>query len=271
MRQIGQKIQEAREEKGLTLEELSLRSRIAKKQLQALEKGDFTVFAGEVYLKGAIRVVAAEIGLDPQPLLDLYSSLGREADNENRPDIRAARQKTGEHESKKFPAVKKRLHPGDLLIIILSIILLAGLYWAYTEYWPKERPEVLPPVQQDENGPEIPPETEEEPEAPPPPPAEAVRVERDAGSPGVVYIVHNADMLEIDLTFAGRCWIEARADGQIVRSGEFTANQAEKITADREINLRIGAPRNLRLRVNGVDTALPDTAFAFTMTIRLIQ
>ena len=75
MQEIGQVLRQAREERGMTLEQVSSRTMIAKKYLRALEEGNFEIFPGEVYLKGALRKYAAELGLNQEGLVSRYGSV----------------------------------------------------------------------------------------------------------------------------------------------------------------------------------------------------
>ena len=46
--------------------------------MTALETEQFALFPGEVYLKGALRKYAAELGLDAQALVDSYNEAAAE-------------------------------------------------------------------------------------------------------------------------------------------------------------------------------------------------
>lgn len=72
MDELGQILREARENKGLTLEEVQAETRIHARFLTALEKGDYTALPTPVHVRGFLRNYARFLGLDPQPLLDRY-------------------------------------------------------------------------------------------------------------------------------------------------------------------------------------------------------
>jgi cytoskeleton protein RodZ len=69
---IGDTLRVAREEQGRTLEDAARTLRVRTDYLRALEDERFDVFGGDIYAKGFLRNYAAELGLDPQPLLDTY-------------------------------------------------------------------------------------------------------------------------------------------------------------------------------------------------------
>jgi cytoskeletal protein RodZ len=72
MDEIGHILREARENKGLTLEEVQDRTRINVRYLAALEDGRYDALPTSVHARGFLRNYARFLGLDPQPLLDRY-------------------------------------------------------------------------------------------------------------------------------------------------------------------------------------------------------
>lgn len=74
MDELGQILREARENKGLTLEEVQAETRIHARFLTALEKGDYAVLPTPVHVRGFLRNYARFLGLDPQPLLARYQN-----------------------------------------------------------------------------------------------------------------------------------------------------------------------------------------------------
>jgi cytoskeletal protein RodZ len=92
MDEIGHILREARENKGLTLEQVQERTRISVRYLSALESGRYDAVPTPVNARGFLRNYARFLGLDPQPLLDRFQALqGRDipipgADHEITPD-----------------------------------------------------------------------------------------------------------------------------------------------------------------------------------------
>ncbi len=75
MDEIGHILREARENKGLTLEQVQERTRISVRYLSALESGRYEVIPTPVNARGFLRNYARFLGLDPQPLLDRFQAL----------------------------------------------------------------------------------------------------------------------------------------------------------------------------------------------------
>lgn len=93
MDEIGHILREARENKGLTLEDVQANTRINVRYLTALESGQYNALPTPVHVRGFLRNYARFLGLDPQPLLDRYlavqgqdSRLAARSDQEITPD-----------------------------------------------------------------------------------------------------------------------------------------------------------------------------------------
>lgn len=66
---IGETLREAREQRGLSLDEAAEETRIRATVLAAIEQERFDQLGGDVYTRGFIRSYAKCLGLDPEPLL----------------------------------------------------------------------------------------------------------------------------------------------------------------------------------------------------------
>jgi cytoskeleton protein RodZ len=72
MDELGHILREARETKGLTLNEVQEQTRINSRFLEALEMGDYIRLPTPVHVRGFLRNYARFLGLDPGPLLERY-------------------------------------------------------------------------------------------------------------------------------------------------------------------------------------------------------
>ena len=69
---IGQKLETARQAKGVSVSEAGRATKILSKFIEAMEADDFGVLSAPVYAKSFIRMYAKYLGLDAMPLLDEY-------------------------------------------------------------------------------------------------------------------------------------------------------------------------------------------------------
>jgi cytoskeletal protein RodZ len=70
---VGSALRRAREVRGLSLDEAARDTRLRTDQLDALERGDFDVLPGEVYVRASLRTYASYLGLDPDKVTDVYA------------------------------------------------------------------------------------------------------------------------------------------------------------------------------------------------------
>ena len=73
---FAQQLKTAREEASLSLEQISAKSRIDIKFLQAIEEGNYEVLP-EVYIKAFIKQYAVQVGLDPDETIANYEAAKR--------------------------------------------------------------------------------------------------------------------------------------------------------------------------------------------------
>jgi len=74
---IGQALAEARHRAGLTVAEVSERTRIREKIIRAIENDDYSACGGDFYARGNIRAIAKIVGTDSEPLIREYDARHR--------------------------------------------------------------------------------------------------------------------------------------------------------------------------------------------------
>lgn len=74
-RAIGELLLRARIERGLTAREVGEATRITPETLRRVEAGAFAQCGGDIYARGHIRAYAQAVGVDPDPLLEMYGTV----------------------------------------------------------------------------------------------------------------------------------------------------------------------------------------------------
>jgi hypothetical protein len=69
---IGGALAEARSESGLSVDQVSERTRIRATIIRAIERDDYAMCGGDFYARGHIRAIARVVGTDPAPLIQQY-------------------------------------------------------------------------------------------------------------------------------------------------------------------------------------------------------
>ncbi len=76
---IGATLAAARRRAGLTVSEVSHRTRVTEPIIQGIEQDDYAACGGDFYARGHIRAIARAVGEDPVPLIDEFDSTWRSA------------------------------------------------------------------------------------------------------------------------------------------------------------------------------------------------
>ena len=158
MESLGEQLRKKREEKNLSLEELSYTTRISVKNLEAIENDDYDSSPlPSVYIKGFIRSYCRQVGADETEVLRVYKEV-RASKKTETPQI--------------HQALRKTRHRNKVVILLIVIAGLLGvlIYTFYTgcpfpenpiaEFAKKKtKPKVQAPIPQEvpSSQPELPP------------------------------------------------------------------------------------------------------------------
>ncbi len=77
---IGETLAEARQQAGLTIAQVSERTRIREAIIRGIEDDDYSACGGDFYARGNIRSIAKVVGADSEPLIREYDALHRAPD-----------------------------------------------------------------------------------------------------------------------------------------------------------------------------------------------
>src|SRR5258708_38499067 len=69
---IGETLATQREDAGLTVAEVSARTRIRETIIRAIEREDYSLCGGNFYARGYIRSIGRVLGIDPEQLVREY-------------------------------------------------------------------------------------------------------------------------------------------------------------------------------------------------------
>ncbi len=84
MKSPGKLLREAREERGLTLEDVAAMTRIPKGMLDHLESDRFEEYVADVFARGHLRNFANELGIDADEVLQAYEHHTGKRDRDKR-------------------------------------------------------------------------------------------------------------------------------------------------------------------------------------------
>lgn len=143
MKEIGEKLKQTREEKGVTVEEAAEDLNLRVSQIENIEEGNLKVFKDVFYLKCFIRDYAKYLGLDEEKIIDEFNEYFFEETSKIpiKEIEKASKEKQKEKEQEKgavspYTIDEKKKSKAIPIIIGLIIALLVFLigYIVYTEY-----------------------------------------------------------------------------------------------------------------------------------------
>jgi hypothetical protein len=70
---VGEALANARSQAGLTVDELSERTRIRKTVIRCIEHDDYDACGGDLFVRGYVRAIADAVGIDARPLISEYN------------------------------------------------------------------------------------------------------------------------------------------------------------------------------------------------------
>jgi len=260
MGDLAARLRQARETKGITLEQAEEVTHIRRSLLFALEEGRYQDLPGDVYGRGLVRNYARYLGLDPQLASQEFVELSG-----GRPEM-VVPQMLSE------PLAPPRAYGGWLLALgLLAVALVAGWY-IYSTYisggsplprlWfqPAPSPEATPPLETAEaEGPQetrtAEPTAEGEPEAvvEPTPEPTWTRIELPTPRPAQLPSPTPETGVLVQAFVEADTYVEVTLDGESAYIGILGPGETAEWRADEQVTLRVGNAGGIRLVVNGYD------------------
>src|SRR5699024_2850276 len=127
---IGQRLKEAREEKGITLEYLQETTKIQKRYLAAIEEENFQILPGKFYAKAFIKEYANAVGLDADELIASFEDSPPDEEAEEPTEYTRIKQSRADYQEPRNTA--SILPKITVILLILAIIILAWVFYQKT-------------------------------------------------------------------------------------------------------------------------------------------
>jgi cytoskeletal protein RodZ len=221
---IGDTLAEARRQSGLTVTQVSERTRIRETIIRGIEQSDFSACGGDFYARGHIRSIAAVVGLDPAPLIQEY-------DEEHGPPAAIRAADVFEPAAPLRIKERRSLNWSVAMILALLVVIGYGVYHfvaAGSGGSGTKAAAVAPRATTTHSA--APKPTTAAPSPTPTVPSDVV----------------------IQLTAVEDCWVFLTNDkGDTIYSGVVPAGSTQSWKETQAVNLRLGNPEGVVLEING--------------------
>lgn len=244
---FGETLRRRREQRGLSLNDVAVRTRVRKAYLQALEEENLAALPGSAYAIGFLRIYARYLDLAAEPLVAALTG-------KSMPDGERRALPGGEG-SVAVPA--RRARRPKLMPVLVALLLLALAGGGYLFYLQGQSgvpveitpaaPVVEPPV------PPVPVPTAPQTQTPAPAPADAA-----SPAPETVLPVIPPEGAIVRVVAAGAGVVKVTLDGQDSRDYQLQPEQKLNWKVGKQLLLELSAPSLLRCWVNDQEVALAE-------------
>lgn len=269
---FGDRLRREREMRGITLDEISESTKIARRHLEALEKEQFDQLPGGVFNKGFVKAYARFLGLDEDQAVADYAAVANE---KTEPEDKFPLE-IHEKPDEKLKKPKRSLLPAAFVAAALVGILVGYVIWAKSRPHTSETTHALQqssPAVQTETPTQASTTQPSTPQASTPAavssgaaataapvaatPAPSQRAERGAAPPPQQQSGNDAATVKPEKTFSVSIkakedsWVSIVADGKSVMQRVLNADKHKKIKAGKSLVLRTGNAGGIEVSFNG--------------------
>jgi cytoskeletal protein RodZ len=237
---IGEQLAQARHRAGLTVAEISKRTRIRETIIRGVEQDSYSGCGGDFYARGFIRAIARAVGIDPEPLI-------REYDAAHSAQPAAAGADRYEHITRVRLQRRRRLNVTAMLALALAIAVGVAGYQliSASEHAPGGGGEKAANVASGRHHAVLP--------ATPSP----------SSAPSAHEVV-------IRLAATEDCWVEfTTASGGYLLQSYVSAGTSRRWTFRQAVDMQLGNPGGVALRVNGKNPLPPGISHPITLRLGL--
>lgn len=229
----GADLRHAREQRGLSLDELSRRTKISLKILESLEANQLDKLPEPIFVRGFLRAYAREVGLNPEETVQRYLTQfpprGEAAERATATPSPFEPGGAVERETDVLAAGTRDWRARGVLIAALVVIAgYAMIHWRASgpsQPVPAAAPATVAPH------PEV----------------------GTSGSNTSAPIATATDVLKLTVHVRGLCWVSATVDGSQVVHRLMPAGETYSVGVHEDAVLRVGDPAAFTFTINGAE------------------
>jgi cytoskeleton protein RodZ len=232
---VGLELRQARERRGIPLQQISDTTKISLRVLQAIELSNESRLPAMVFTRSFVKTYATLVGLDPADTTRRYlEQFAPPAAPEPPESVRESIPDTPLHPEPTIRRIarvlKGRFGTATVLLLtaVTTLMLLVKNYKPATQ--DTTRKAAPPPVSAAGTVPAVAHQTE------------------PVGTAGTT---HDPDVLRLAIAPTGPCWVQATVDGHAVLAKLLAAGERREVEARGNLTLRVGDPSAFAFTING--------------------
>jgi cytoskeleton protein RodZ len=247
---FGARLKREREQRKITLDDISLATKIGTRFLAALEEEHFDQLPGGIFNKGFVRAYARHLGIDEnQAIADFVAASAPtvpERPPEDTPVLAAMAVRVPESNK------KSRGNDGIPWGIVAIVLLISACGFALWGFHSREKPASGVAVPQPVRSEPTPPASPESVGAasPAPPAGSSAGTPEEAATPAAGAVT-NAGAFTVLIRAREDSWVSITADGQPVMQDTLTSAAEKSVQAHNQIVIKTGNVGALDISFNG--------------------
>ncbi|MDR4218006.1 helix-turn-helix domain-containing protein [Priestia megaterium] len=132
MTELGQRLRQERESKGLSLEDLQKLTKIQKRYLLGIEEGNYEVMPGKFYVRAFIKQYCEAIGLDTDAIFEEYKSDIPSTQTEDMPQ-QLSRVRSRKEIPQHTKGVSKAYDYLPTVLVVAGVVVIGIIIWVIAQ------------------------------------------------------------------------------------------------------------------------------------------
>src|SRR5581483_8222918 len=239
---LGEELKRRREERGLTLRQISDTTRINMRFLQAIEADNYRVLPGAMFNRRFVAALAKQVGMNEDEAVRWYVE-----QEQAHPD-----DDSGSYIPPSSNAITLAKEPKSSRgwVVVVVILLLAGLGYGGWKTWPSLRSQFSTSGRKSEPAAKPAQQPSKAANQPTPQPNQQPAPQTQTQSSQQSAVTDGQLKVEIKV-INEQCWIRAKVDNEPSHDLTLKTGEVKEFDPKDKLELSIGETKNIELRING--------------------
>ncbi|MFI8706528.1 helix-turn-helix domain-containing protein [Bacillus sp. NPDC077411] len=288
MTELGQKLKEAREMKGFSIDQLQEITKIQKRYLIGIEEGNFSIMPGDFYARAFIKQYAEAVGLNGEATLEEYRHEIPQTASQSVPQVPTGQK--AQETVQRAASSPIADHMPKILITLLVIAVGVAIWFVFQfvlgkndDSQVKQTKNAQTEVEKAENSPldkKKEEKKEEKKEAVPQQPQQQqntaqqeIKVVDKDGKESILELRHNKEF-KLEITAKGTSYVDIKNEsGKVFYTGTLNKDETQQqdLSSEQVARLNIGSAPNVEIKINGQVIEFPQNTEEMRHQILVIK